>query len=56
MTTQYTLQSPNRAEVQDILKEAHRLRSAYITGAIKTGLTRLRTLFGTTSHVGNATA
>ena len=56
MNIQSQFKTPTPAEVQQIVQQARRMRSAYIAKSIKAGLSKLHGVFGHLKPVGNATA
>ena len=56
MNMQRQTKTPTPAEVQEIIRQARRMRSAYLAKSIKAGLSILRGSFGRRNPVGGAFA
>lgn len=56
MNTQPQFKKPTPAEVQNIIQQAHQMRSEYLANSIKAGLSSLRAVFGHETRFGNAPA
>lgn len=56
MSTQPQFKTPTPAEVQNIIQQAHRMRSEYLANSIKSGLSNLHGVFAHQKPIGNAPA